>query len=185
MEGCMIRGSFAMGDNSLLKMGTKIYGATTLGPNCIGGGEIKNIVMQGNSNKAHDGYLGDSVIGEWCNFGAGSSNSNVKNTGGDVHLWNYQEDDFINAGQKCGLIMGDYSRAAINSCINTGSVIGMCCNVFGAGLLPKVIGHFSWGINDKYVFDKAINDIENWKKMKHQQLDKEQIEVLKHIFEAN
>jgi UDP-N-acetylglucosamine diphosphorylase/glucosamine-1-phosphate N-acetyltransferase len=184
LEGCLVRGAFSLGSNSLLKMGTKIYGATTLGPNCVGGGEIKNIVMQANSNKAHDGYLGDSIIGEWCNFGAGTSNSNVKNTGGEVHLWNEAEDDFINAGQKCGLIMGDYSRAAINSSINTGSYIGVCCNVFGAGLLPKVIKDFSWGLKDKYVFNKALSDINNWKKMKNQELSQEEIDVLKYIFGA-
>ena len=184
MEGCLIRGSFALGNNSLLKMGSKIYGATTFGPNCVGGGEIKNIVMQGNSNKAHDGYLGDSVIGEWCNFGAGTSNSNVKNTGGTVHLWNDGANDFIYAGQKCGLIMGDYSRVAINSRINTGSVIGVCCNVFGTGLLPKVIKDFSWGLTNKYIFEKAVADINNWKKMKHQHLSQEEIEVLRYIFGA-
>ena len=184
MEGCMIRGAFSFGDNSLLKMGSKIYGATTLGPNCVGGGEIKNIVVQGNSNKAHDGYLGDSVIGEWCNFGAGTSNSNVKNTGGNVHLWNEAENEFIDAGQKCGVIMGDYSRAAINSRINTGSTIGICCNVFGAGLLPKVIKDFSWGLSEKYIFEKGLEDINNWMKMKHQVLSQEKVDVLNHIFEA-
>ena len=184
MEGCFIRGAFSLGTNSLLKMGSKIYGATTLGPNCVGGGEIKNIVMQANSNKAHDGYLGDSVIGEWCNFGAGTSNSNVKNTGGEVHIWNDGENDFINAGQKCGVIMGDYSRAAINSRINTGSVIGVCCNVFGVGLLPKVIKDFSWGLSDKYVFEKSLSDINNWMKMKHQELSQEKIDVLTYIFGA-
>ena len=184
MEGCLIRGAFSLGNNSLLKMGSKIYGATTLGPNCVGGGEIKNIVMQGNSNKAHDGYLGDSIIGEWCNFGAGTSNSNVKNTGGEVHIWSEAENDFISAGQKCGLIMGDYSRAAINSCINTGSVIGVCCNVFGAGLLPKVIKDFSWGLDDRYIYEKALRDINNWMKMKHQELSQEKIDVLTYIFGA-
>ena len=184
MEGCLVRGSFVLGNNSLLKMGSKIYSATTLGPNCLGGGEMKNIVMQGNSNKAHDGYLGDSVIGEWCNFGAGTSNSNVKNTGGDVHIWNESNNDFTNAGQKCGLIMGDYSRTAINSSINTGSVIGICCNVFGNGLLPKVIKDFRWGIVDRYIFEKVVGDINNWKKMKHQHLSQEEIEVLKYIFDA-
>jgi len=184
MEGCLIRGAFSLGNNSLLKMGSKIYGATTLGPNCVGGGEIKNIVMQGNSNKAHDGYLGDSLIGEWCNFGAGTSNSNVKNTGGEVHIWNDAENDFISAGQKCGVIMGDYSRAAINSRINTGSAIGVCCNVFGAGLLPKVIKDFSWGLTDKYLFEKALSDINNWMKMKHQELSQEKIDVLTYIFGA-
>ena len=184
MEGCMVRGPFAMGNNSLLKMGSKVYGATTLGPNCVGGGEIKNVVMLGNSNKAHDGYLGDSVIGEWCNFGAGSSNSNVKNTGGNVHLWNEGLNTFVDAGQKCGVIMGDYSRAAINSSINTGSVIGICCNVFGEGLLPKVIKDFSWGLKDNYIFEKALSDIGNWKKMKHQVVSSEEVAILDRLYKT-
>jgi UDP-N-acetylglucosamine diphosphorylase/glucosamine-1-phosphate N-acetyltransferase len=182
MEGSMIRGPFALGENSLLKMGTKIYGATSIGPNCVVGGEIKNVVIQGNSNKAHDGYLGDSVIGEWCNLGAGTSNSNVKNTGGEVMLWNRYTKAFMPAGQKCGVVMGDYSRTAINSSINTGSIIGVCCNVFGEGLLPKVIDDFSWGLNRKYELEKAMHDINNWKKMKHQQLSAAEISVLEYIF---
>ena len=131
MEGCLIRGPFAFGEGAVLKMGAKIYGATTIGPYCMGGGEIKNSIMIGYSNKAHDGYLGDSVIGEWCNMGAGTSNSNVKNTGGTVNLWNYDANDYLPAGNKCGVIMGDYSRTAINSSINTGTVIGVASNVFG------------------------------------------------------
>ncbi len=186
-EGAMIRGPFALGENSLVRMGAKIYGATTIGNNCVVGGEIKNVVMQGNSNKAHDGYLGDSVIGEWCNFGAGSTNSNVKNTGGIVKVWNDDSNDYLPVGQKCGLIMGDHSKVAINSAINTGTVIGVCCNVFGIGLSPKRIRNFSWGGdgNTKYDFNKAIKEIENWKEMKHQKLTSKEITVLKHIFDTD
>ncbi|HEX3023931.1 MAG TPA: putative sugar nucleotidyl transferase [Chitinophagaceae bacterium] len=183
-EGTAIRGPFALGENALLKMGTKIYGATSIGPNCAVGGEVKNVVMIGHSNKAHDGYLGDSVIGEWCNLGAGTSNSNVKNTGGEVKLWNHYTKEFLIAGNKCGVIMGDYSRVAINSCINTGSVIGVCANVYGAGLLPKVIDDFSWGIDQKYDFDKALDDINNWKKMKHKEITEAEKFVLKYIFDT-
>lgn len=184
MEGCLIRGPFVMNEGAVLKMGTKIYGAVTLGPYCMGGGEIKNVVMQGYSNKGHDGYLGDSVIGEWCNLGAGTSNSNVKNTGSDVKIWDCSTNAFINAGNKCGLIMGDYSRTAINSSINTGSVIGVCCNVFGEGLLPKVIPDFTWGAKEskQYELDKALQDVANWKKMKQQNLTGNEAAVLKHIF---
>jgi UDP-N-acetylglucosamine diphosphorylase/glucosamine-1-phosphate N-acetyltransferase len=183
-EGSAIRGPFALGENALLKMGTKVYGATSIGPNCAAGGEIKNVVMIGHSNKAHDGYLGDSVIGEWCNLGAGTSNSNVKNTGGEVKLWNYHSNEFVSAGNKCGVIMGDYSRVAINSCINTGSVIGVSSNVYGPGLLPKVIHNFSWGPDQKYNLDKAFEDINNWKKMKRQEITEGEKTVLKHIFET-
>jgi len=185
MEGCLVRGPLALCDNAVLKMGTKIYGATTLGPHCTGGGEIKNTVMQAYSNKGHDGYLGDSLIGQWCNFGAGSSNSNVKNTAGDILLWNEHAQAHVNAGNKFGLIMGDYSRIAINAAINTGSVYGVCCNVFGDGLLSKSLPNFSWGTKgERYDLQKAYTHIEQWKKMKGQTLTGEEKAVLQHIFEA-
>lgn len=166
-------------------MGTKIYGATTIGPYCTGGGEIKNSVMMGYSNKGHDGYLGDSVIGEWCNMGAGTSNSNVKNNGSEVKLWNYDSKNYITAGNKCGMIMGDYSRTAINSAINTGTVIGVCCNIFGYGLTAKFIPDFSWGAKgtEKYEFEKAVTDAGNWKKMKNKTVGETERQVLKHIFD--
>ncbi|MGI8952276.1 MAG: putative sugar nucleotidyl transferase [Chitinophagaceae bacterium] len=187
MEGCFIRGPFALGENGLLKMGTKIYGATTLGKFCIGGGEIKNAVMQACSNKAHDGYLGDSVIGWWCNLGAGTSNSNIKNTAGDVKLFDNHSNELVTVGNKCGVLMGDYSRTAINSSINTGTVIGVCCNVFGEGLLPTFISNFTWGTKGltKYEFDKALRDIDNWKKLKNQNLTEAETKILKHIFEKS
>ncbi|MGN6618196.1 MAG: putative sugar nucleotidyl transferase [Ilyomonas sp.] len=185
MEGSLIRGPFVLGENAVLKMGSKIYGATTISHDCTCGGEIKNVVMHAYSNKAHEGYLGDSVIGSWCNLGAGTSNSNVKNTASNVKLWNDYENDFIKAGLKCGLIMGDYSRTAINTSVNTGTVAGVCCNIFGEGLSPKVIESFSWGMHpsEKYELEKALNDIDNWKKMKHQLLSNEEREVLQYIFE--
>ncbi len=119
MEGAIIRGPFAMGEGACVKMGAKIYGATSLGPHCVAGGEIKNSVLFGYSNKAHDGYLGDSVVGEWCNLGAGTTNSNLKNNAGDVKVWTPKGQ--VNAGLKCGVMMGDYSRTAINTSINTGT----------------------------------------------------------------
>lgn len=184
-EGCLIRSSFVLGDNSLLKMGTKIYGSTTLGNNCVGGGEIKNVVMLGNSNKAHDGYLGDSVIGEWCNLGAATNNSNVKNNASIVSVYNNVTNSYVEVAQKCGVFMGDYTRTAINSSINTGSIYGVCCNVFGNGLLPKYIPNFSWGVDETYNIDKAFGDIENWKQMKKQTLTQQEKEVLQHLHSAN
>lgn len=183
LEGCMIRGPFAMGEGSLLKMGTKVYGATTLGPYCVGGGEIKNSMLFGFSNKAHDGYLGDSVIGEWCNLGAGTSNSNLKNNAGEIKLWT--PNGKMNAGKKCGVMMGDYSRTAVNTAINTGTVIGVCCNVFGNGLTPKHIPSFSWGSGgfDRYNFEKAFIDIEAWKKLKGHTISDNEKSVLKYIFD--
>ena len=183
MEGSVIRGPFVLGENSVLKLNSRIYGATTLGPNCMGGGEIKNTVMMGYSNKAHDGYLGDSVVGEWCNFGAGSTNSNIKNTASEVKVWDMGSEKYMGAGQKCGVIMGDYSKVAINSSINTGAVIGVSCNVFGAGLLPTIIPNFSWGVSGtKYEFEKAIRDINNWKKIKSCFLSEAETSVLEYIF---
>ena len=183
MEGCMIRGPFAMGEGSLLKMGAKVYGATTLGPYCLGGGEIKNSVLFGYSNKAHDGYLGDSVIGEWCNLGAGTTNSNLKNNAGEIRLWTLNGK--ADAGKKCGVMMGDYSRTAVNTAINTGTVIGVCCHVFGNGLTPKYIPGFSWGSDgfNRYSFEKALIDIEAWKKLKGRTLNENEKKVLEYIFE--
>lgn len=186
MEGSLIRGPFVLGEGSVVKMGARIYGATTIGPNCVAGGEIKNSVLFGHSNKAHDGYLGDSVIAEWCNLGAGTSNSNLKNTAGEVKVWDHHTKNYTGAGQKCGLLMGDYSRAAINSAFNTGTVVGICCNVFGHGLSPKHIPDFTWGDHTlpKYEFEKALRDIDNWKKLKNQKLSDNEIQHLKTIFET-
>lgn len=184
MEGCLIRGPFALCEGAVVKMGAKIYGATTIGPFSTVGGEIKNSILFGYSNKGHDGYLGDAVIGEWCNLGAGTSNSNLKNSAGDVKVWDAPTGQFIGAGLKCGLLMGDYSRAAINTSFNTGTVVGVCCNVFGEGLTPPYIPHFSWGQQGdmKYVFEKALQDIANWKKLKNQSLTDAEIRTLEHIF---
>ncbi len=185
MEGCLIRGGMAVGESSVVKMGSKIYGATTIGPFCTAGGEIKNSMLFGYSNKAHDGYLGDSVIGAWCNIGAGTSNSNVKNTATDVSIWNSFTSENEQAGLKCGVIMGDYTKVAINSSINTGSVYGVCCNVFGEGLLPKLIPDFCWGAKgiSRYEFDKAVANIHNWMRMKNKELTATEISILKYIFE--
>jgi UDP-N-acetylglucosamine diphosphorylase/glucosamine-1-phosphate N-acetyltransferase len=186
MEGSCIRGPFALGDNSVVKMGTKIYGATTIGPHCVAGGEIKNSVLMGYSNKAHDGYLGDAVIGEWCNLGAGTSASNVKNNAGPVLVYHPASEGKKGlAGMKCGLLMGDYSRAAINTSFNTGTVVGVSSSVFGNGLLPKYIPNFSWGAEGiyKYDFFKSIRDIRNWKKLKEEELTPREENILKYIYD--
>ena len=185
MEGAIIRGPFALCEGSVVKMGTKIYGATTVGPHSVVGGEIKNSVIFGYSNKAHDGYLGDSVIGEWCNIGAGTSNSNLKNTASDVKLWHQPAKEFLNAGLKCGVMMGDYSRCAINTSFNTATVTGIAAHVFGEGLTSKYIPDFSWGSDGKerYRFEKALQDISNWKKLKNKILTDQDIQILKGIFD--
>lgn len=181
MEGSMIRGPFAAGEGSVVKMGTKIYGATSVGPYCTVGGEIKNAVMMAYSNKAHDGYLGDSVIGEWCNLGAGTSNSNVRNDAGAV-LFANEQGSKKNVGLKCGLLMGDYTRAAINTSFNTGTFAGIASGIFGQGLAPKYLPNFTWGYTEKYRFDKAVEHISNWKKLKQQELSDTDIQILEHLY---
>jgi UDP-N-acetylglucosamine diphosphorylase/glucosamine-1-phosphate N-acetyltransferase len=183
MEGTMIRGPVAICEGAVVKMGTKLYGGTTIGPYCTAGGEIKNTILTGYSNKAHDGYLGDSVIGEWCNFGAGSSNSNVKNTGGEVSMWHQSTKSFAGVGQKAGLVMGDYSRCAINSSFNTGTTIAVSCNVFNGAYPNKHLPSFSWGNHDRYEFEKACRDAANWKKMKGKEFTAKDRLILQHIFE--
>lgn len=185
MEGCLIRGPFVLGEGAVLKMGTKVYGATTLGPHCVGGGEIKNSIMMGYSNKGHDGYLGDSVIGEWCNLGAGTSNSNLKNNVGDVKVWSYYTNNYVASGTKCGVVMGDYSRSAINTSFNTGTVVGVCCNVFGEGLSPSFIPDFTWGTkgSGRYELEKGIKDITSWMKLKNCYPGEQKIKMLRHIFD--
>jgi len=181
-EGSLLRGPIVIGEGSRVKMGTKIYGATTVGPYCLVGGEIKNSILMAFSNKAHDGYLGDSVIGEWCNLGAGTSNSNLKNNASKVKVWSKKENKFLAAGAKCGLLMGDYSRCAINTSFNTGTVIGVCCSVFGDSFPPKFIDNFTWG-NEKYIFEKAITDVNNWKKLKNREITEQEIKSLKNIYQ--
>lgn len=183
MEGCCLRGPLSVGEGAVVKMGSKIYGATTIGPHCIVGGEIKNSVFFGYSNKAHDGYIGDSVIGEWCNLGAGTSNSNIKNNASEVMV--YTPQGLQNAGKKCGVFMGDYSRTAINTSFNTGTVVGVSANVYGAGLSPKFIPNFSWGYEgiERYDLHRALTDIEKWKEFKNEMLSGNETIILKHIFD--
>lgn len=183
MEGAMLRGPLSIGEGATIKMGSKIYGATTIGPYCIAGGEIKNSVFFGYSNKAHDGYIGDAVIGEWCNLGAGTSNSNIKNNASPVVVWTPGGPRQV--GVKCGVMMGDYSRTAINTGINTGTVIGVCSHVYGSGLTPKYIPSFSWGSEgiERYHLEKAFTDIQAWKVLKKQTMTETEKTILKHIFD--
>jgi UDP-N-acetylglucosamine diphosphorylase/glucosamine-1-phosphate N-acetyltransferase len=146
MEGSKIRGPFALGEHATIKMDAKIYEGTTVGPHCKVGGEVQNSVFFGYSNKGHDGYLGNAVVGEWCNFGADTNNSNLKNTYDIVKLWSYQDEKFVSTGlQFCGLIMGDHSKTGINTMFNTGTVVGVSCNIFGAGYQRNFLPSFSWG----------------------------------------
>lgn len=164
MEGCHIRGAFAMGEGSVLKMGAKIYGATTLGPYCKVGGEVNNSILLGYSNKGHEGYLGNSVLGEWCNLGAGTNVSNLKNNYEEVRLWSYPKQSFEKTGtQFCGLIMGDHSKSAINTAFNTGTVVGISSNIFGPGFPRNFIPSFAWGGHhgfSTHQTDKAFSTME-------------------------
>ncbi|MCK4569442.1 MAG: GlmU family protein [Bacteroidales bacterium] len=161
MEGSMIRGPFALCNNSVVKMSAKIYGATTIGPYSKVGGELNNVVIFGYSNKAHDGYLGNSVIGEWCNLGADTNNSNLKNNYDLVKMWSYPDQTFVDTGlQFCGLVMGDHSKCGINTMFNTGTVIGVNSNIFGSGFQRNFIPSFAWGGTkgfDDFPIRKAID----------------------------
>lgn len=183
MEGCLIRGPFALGEGAALKMGTKVYGATTLGPYCTGGGEIKNSVMFGYSNKGHDGYLGDAVIGEWCNLGANTSCSNLKNNVSTVKVWLEAQGEAVPAGIKCGVLMGDYSRCGINTMLNTGTVIGVSSNIFGGHFPPKFVPSFSWGDRETYRLAEALRDAGNWMALKGHHLSEKDSRLLTAVYE--
>ncbi|MBK9401016.1 MAG: GlmU family protein [Bacteroidetes bacterium] len=186
MEGCMIRGPFALGEQGVLKMGAKIYGATTIGPGAKVGGEVSNSVIFGNSNKAHDGFLGNSVIGEWCNLGADSNNSNLKNNYSEVRVWDYPTGDYIATGlQFCGLFMGDHSKCSINTMFNTGTVVGVFANIFGAGFPSKFVPSFSWGADkegEMFLIDKALELAEKVMSRRKITLTEADKNILSHLY---
>ncbi len=187
MEGALIRGPFALAEGSIIKMGAKIYGPTTIGPYCKIGGEVTNSVFFGLSNKAHDGYIGNSVIGEWCNLGADTNNSNLKNNYEEVKLWSYPDQTFISTGEQfCGLIMGDHSKTAINTMLNTGTVIGVSSNIFGSGFQRNFIPSFAWGGTHGfkiYRLGKALEVAERVYKRRGLELDSVEKDILKVVFD--
>ncbi|NQY68220.1 MAG: glucose-1-phosphate thymidylyltransferase [Flavobacteriales bacterium] len=189
MEGTLIRGPFALCENSEVKMGAKIYGDTTIGPSCKVGGEVSNTVFIGYSNKGHDGYLGNSVIGEWCNIGADSNTSNLKNTYGEISTWSYSEKKFVSSGQMYfGLVMGDYSKCAINSMFNSGTVVGVNCSIVETGFINKMTPSFSWVVNGdmiKYSFDKAVEVAKTVALRRNISLSDQDVEILRHISEQS
>lgn len=186
MEGSMIRGSFAACDNSTVKMGAKIYGATTIGPYCKIGGEVNNCVFLANSNKGHDGFLGNSVIGEWCNLGADTNNSNLKNNYLPVKLWSYTTKRFEDTGlQFCGLIMGDHSKSGINTMFNTGTVVGVASNIFGSGFPRNFIPSYSWGGASGFIlhkWEKVIETAQIVLQRRNNPLTELDINILEHIY---
>ena len=187
MEGSMIRGPFALCENATIKMGAKIYGATTIGPHSKIGGEVNNCVIFGYSNKGHDGFLGNSVLGEWCNIGADTNNSNLKNNYAEVRLWDYETEGFAKTGlQFCGLMMGDHSKCGINTMFNTGTVVGVSANIFGSGFPRNFIPSFSWGGSAgmiTYKTDKAFEVAKVVMSRRDIAFTEVDVQILEHVFE--
>ncbi|BAO76817.1 GlmU family protein [Winogradskyella sp. PG-2] len=187
MEGSIVRGPLALCNNAALKLGTKVYGPTTVGPHSKIGGEVNNSVIFGFSNKGHDGFLGNSVLGEWCNLGADTNNSNLKNNYAEVRLWEYQTEGFARTGlQFCGLMMGDHSKCGINTMFNTGTVVGVSSNIFGSGFPRNFVPSFSWGGSKGFVTyntNKAFEVAEVVMARRKEEFTEKDKFILEHIFE--
>ncbi|MEM1002246.1 MAG: GlmU family protein [Bacteroidota bacterium] len=187
MEGSIIRGPFALCEDSTVKLGAKIYGPTTIGPHSKIGGEVNNSILMGYSNKGHDGFLGNSVLGEWCNLGADSNTSNLKNNYAEVRLWDYQTEGFAKTGlQFCGLMMGDHSKCGINTMFNTGTVVGVSANIFGSGFPRNFVPSFSWGGSKGFVTyktNKAFEVAEKVMERRQEVLTDQDKAILSHVFE--
>ena len=187
MEGSVIRGPFALCENAQVKMASKVYGATTVGPFSRIGGEVNNSVLFGYSNKGHDGFLGNSVLGEWCNIGADSNNSNLKNNYEEVKLWSYETEGFAKTGlQFCGLMMGDHSKCGINTMFNTGTVVGVSANIFGSGFPRNFVPSFSWGGASgfaTYITKKAFETAKLVMSRRNVDFDEREAAILEHVFE--
>jgi UDP-N-acetylglucosamine diphosphorylase/glucosamine-1-phosphate N-acetyltransferase len=187
MEGSVIRGPFALCESGRVKLATKVYGATTVGPHSVIGGEVNNSVLFAYSNKGHDGFLGNAVLGEWCNIGADSNNSNLKNNYEEVKLWSYETENFAKTGlQFCGLMMGDHSKCGINTMFNTGTVVGVSTNIFGAGFPRNFVPSFSWGGASgftTYLTKKAFDTAKIVMARRNVEFSEEDAKILEHVFE--
>jgi UDP-N-acetylglucosamine diphosphorylase/glucosamine-1-phosphate N-acetyltransferase len=187
MEGSVIRGPFALCEGAQVKLATKVYGATTVGPHSRIGGEVSNSVLFAYSNKGHDGFLGNSVLGEWCNIGADSNNSNLKNNYEEVKLWSYETENFAKTGsQFCGLMMGDHSKCGINTMFNTGTVVGVSANIFGSGFPRNFVPSFSWGGASgfsTYITKKAFETARIVMSRRNIDFDEKEQQILEHVFE--
>ena len=187
MEGSVIRGPFALCESGRVKLATKVYGATTVGPHSVIGGEVNNSVLFGYSNKGHDGFLGNAVLGEWCNMGADSNNSNLKNNYEEVKLWSYETENFAKTGlQFCGLMMGDHSKCGINTMFNTGTVVGVSTNIFGAGFPRNFVPSFSWGGASgfsTYLTNKAFETAKIVMARRNVEFSEQDAKILEHVFE--
>lgn len=188
LEGAIIRGPIAICEQAVVKMGAKLYGGTTIGPGCKVGGEISNVVFFANSNKGHDGYLGNSVIGEWCNLGADTNCSNLKNNYDKVKIWDERNFKSLQTGLTfCGLIMGDHSKCGINTMFNTGTVAGVSANIYGGGFPEKFIPSFAWGGSDgmtTYKLERALETANRMMERRGKYLSPEEIKMYEHIFAA-
>lgn len=189
MEGSLIRGPFALCNDATVKLGSKIYGPTTIGPHSKVGGEVNNSILMGYSNKGHDGFLGNSVLGEWCNIGADSNTSNLKNNYAEVRLWDYQTEGFARTGlQFCGLMMGDHSKCGINTMFNTGTVVGVSANIFGSGFPRNFVPSFSWGGSKGFVSyktNKAFEVAEKVMERRQEVLTEQDKAILSHVFDLS
>ena len=189
MEGSLIRGPFSLGEHAVVKMGAKIYGATTIGPYCKVGGEISNSLFQAYSNKGHDGFLGNSLVGEWCNFGADSNTSNLKNNYSSVRTYSYETQAEIDTDQQfMGICMGDHSKCGINTMFNTATVVGVSCNIYGGGFPAKFLPSFSWGGADELVpfkLDKAIEAANQMMVRRGLELTKGDLEIFEKLVKGN
>ncbi len=187
MEGSMIRGPFALCESATVKMGAKIYGGTTIGPHSKVGGEVNNSVIFGFSNKGHDGFIGNSVLGEWCNLGADTNTSNLKNNYAPVRLWSYETEGFAKTGlQFCGLMMGDHSKCGINTMFNTGTVVGVNANIFGGGFPRNFIPSYSWGGSTgftTYLTKKAFEVAKVVMSRRNLEFNEQEEQILEHVFE--
>ena len=184
MEGSIVRGGLALCEHAVLKLGSKVYGATTIGPYCKVGGEVNNVVFYAYSNKGHDGFLGNSVIGEWCNLGADTNTSNLKNNYGFVSTYDYATEQFEKTDiQFMGLVMGDHSKSGINTMFNTAAVVGVSSTIFGAGFPPKFIPNFAWGgfDNEEFQFELALVAANNMMSRRGLQLTEEDVAILTHL----
>ena len=185
MQGAMLRGPIYIGKNSIVKMGATLYQGTCIGDHCVIGGEVKNSIFHAYSNKSHHGYIGDSYIGEWCNLGAGTSCSNIRNTASPVKTYDMRTNEFFQASLKTGVIMGDHVRTAIHTAINSGTVMGPFSNIFEIqGLTPKFIPPFSWGgrSDQKYLIDKLILDVQRWQAMKGVEISTNTVDMIHKLY---
>src|SRR5690606_25134913 len=187
MEGSLARGSLALCQNAKLNMGAKIYSGPTIGPHCKVGGEVRNSTLMGYSNKVQEGLSGNYVLGEWCNLGADTNNSNLKNNYSQIKIWDYETQNYVDTGlQFCGLMMGDFSKSAINTQFNTGTVVGICANVFDSGFPPKFVPSYSWGGSEnstRFEIEKAFEAAQKMMERRKKDLNNEDKIILNHIFQ--